>query len=431
MRCWPSGAKSTELIPRSPWLKSWNNLLLAFALAAVWVALEWTRGWLFGGFGWNGLGVALHTNWPIIQIAEYTGISGLSFLIAFANVIGVSTARRLILETRFHRMRPHYDLTLTMAAIIGLLAFGMHAMQSRPETERVRVTAVQPNISQREKFDPQFTPAILRKLGEMSEVAAEADPAPHLVVWPESALPEPFPSMSDSERYVAAFTVEKKVDLLVGAIELQEQAAYNSALLFSGSSQATQIYRKIHLVPFGEYVPLRHAFPPFGAIAGKWVPADFDFGKDYTLFQLSKEGVQVAPLICFEDTIGDLTRRFVLKGANLLVDITNDGWFLSSAGSSQHVANALFRCVETRRPMVRAANTGVTCFINEFGRITEILRDETGSTFGDGVLSGIAEVPTEKELTFYVQHGELFAHGCTGIALLILGGLAVRSRLRH
>jgi apolipoprotein N-acyltransferase len=103
---------------------------------------------LFSGFGWNGLGVALHANWPIIQIAEFTGVTGLSFAIVFANVIAVTTTRRLILEARTHRMRPHYDLTLTMAAIVGLLAFGMHVSQFKSAAKSVRVAAVQANIAQ-------------------------------------------------------------------------------------------------------------------------------------------------------------------------------------------------------------------------------------------------------------------------------------------
>jgi apolipoprotein N-acyltransferase len=193
-----------------------------------------------------------------------------------------------------------------------------------------------------------------------------------------------------------------------------------------------QVYRKLHLVPFGEYIPLRHSFPLFALVASKWVPGDFDAGKDYTVFRLTNSDVRVAPLICFEDTIGELTRQFVLNGANLLADVTNDGWFLHSAGSQQHLANAVFRCVETRRPMVRAANTGVTCFVNEFGRVTQLLQDETGSTFTEGVLTGEIGVPTERELTFYTRHGELFAKMCTGVTLvtlvIVLGSVLVTRR---
>jgi apolipoprotein N-acyltransferase len=118
------------------------------------------------------------------------------------------------------------------------------------------------------------------------------------------------------------------------------------------------------------------------------------------------------------------------SGANLLVDITNDGWFLHSAGSHQHLANAIFRCVETRRPMVRAANTGVTCFVNAFGRVTQKLQDDTGSTFTEGVLTGEVKVPTEQELTFYTRHGELFTKACAAVtAIATLAFMVLRRKL--
>ena len=149
-------------------------------------------------------------------------------------------------------------------------------------------------------------------------------------------------------------------------------------------------------------------------IVGDQVPGDFTRGKEPVVFRLTTERVKVAPLICFEDTLGELTRQFVLRGANLLANVTNDGWFLRSAGSQQHLENAIFRCVETRRPMVRAANTGVTCFVNRFGRVTQVLLDGKGSQFTEGVLTGTVEVPTSGELTFYARHGELFAKICGG-----------------
>jgi len=124
-------------------------------------------------------------------------------------------------------------------------------------------------------------------------------------------------------------------------------------------------------------------------------------------------------LICFEDTIGELTRQFVLHGADFLANVTNDGWFLRSAGSRQHLANAVFRCVETRRPMVRAANTGVTCFVNEFGRVTQVLRDDQGSIFEEGTLIGDVNIPIEPVLTFYTRNGELFAKTCAIATILI------------
>jgi apolipoprotein N-acyltransferase len=223
-----------------------------------------------------------------------------------------------------------------------------------------------------------------------------------------------------------------ETDILLGTIHEENGDVFNAALLVSDGGEQVQVYRKMHLVPFGEFVPGRHRVPFLARIVGDQVPGDFKRGKEYTVFELTNGEVRVAPLICFEDTIGELTRRFVLPGetnpgANLLVDITNDGWFLHSAGSHQHLANAIFRCVETRRPMVRAANTGVTCFINAFGRITQKLQDDTGSTFTEGVLTGEIKVPIEHELTFYTRHGELFAKLCAAItAIAIVVGSILR-----
>lgn len=416
----------------SPWQRSANNLWLAFLLASAWVAHEWIRGWLFGGFGWNGLGVALHANWPIIQVAEFTGVTGLSFVIVFANVIAVTTPLRLFLEARTHRMRPHWDLNFTMLGIVGLLLFGWHIARNPSQTKPLRVAAMQANVPQNQKFDPQFTRKIFDQFARLSAIALRANPAPDLLVWPESSMPDPVrDENTESYRFVMDFSRSTKTDLLLGTIDVEDGHDYNAALLVSDAGQRMQIYRKLHLVPFGEYIPLRYSFPLFAGVAGKWVPGDFAVGKDYTVFRLTNGDVQIAPLICFEDTIGDLTRRFVLRGANLLANVTNDGWFLHSAGSEQHLTNAVFRCVETRRPMVRAANTGVTCFVNEFGRVTQILRDENGSTFTEGVLTGDVDIPIARELTFYSQHGELFAKLCAWVTLIAIVVVAVQSVRRR
>ena len=426
-------ARSTAALPRSPWTKSTNNLLLAFLLAAAWTTQEWLRGWVFSGWGWNGLGVALHDTWPLIQIAEFTGVAGLSFMVAFANVILVTTACRLVLEARTHTTRPHFDLTLTMAAIVGVLTFGLRASQVSAPTKPLRVAAVQSNVPQNQKFDPQFTPKIFDKFRRLSEIALRSNPPPDLLIWPESSTPGPVLIEPESNKFVMDLTASAESDLLLGTIDEENRDVYNAALLISDGGERVQLYRKVHLVPFGEYVPGRHRVPLLARIVGDQVPGDFSAGREYTVFSLTNSDVQVAPLICFEDTIGELVRQFVLStetnpGANLLVDITNDGWFLHSAGSHQHLANAIFRCVETRRPMVRAANTGVTCFVNQSGRITQVLRDESGSTFTEGVLTGEIKIPTEHDLTFYTRHGELFAKACAVITVFAMLAISVIRR---
>ena len=412
--------KAPTAMPTTPWLRSTNNLWLAFLLASAWSTHEWIRGWLFSGFGWNGLGVALWAKWPLIQIAEFTGVTGLSFIIVFVNVVAVTIPVRLFLEARTHRMRPHWDINFTMLGVVGLVLFGWQVARNPSQTRPLHVAMVQANVPQNQKFDLQFTAQIFDRFTRLSEVAVRSNPPPDLLIWPESALPGPVLEDEETYRFVMNFSASNKTDLLLGTIDVEDGREYNAAALVSTAGRQVQIYRKLHLVPFGEYIPLRHSFPLFAAVAGKWVPGDFEPGRDHTVFRLTNGDVQVAPLICFEDTIGELTRQFVLKGANLLANVTNDGWFLHSAGSQQHLVNAIFACVETRRPMVRAANTGVTCFVNEFGRVTQLLQDETGGTFTEGVLAGEVNVPTERDLTFYVRHGELFAKFCAVVTMIAI-----------
>jgi len=428
-------ARSAAAPPRSPWTKSGNNLLLAFLLAAAWASLEWLRGWVFSGFGWNGLGIALYKNWPLIQIAELTGVAGLSFMVAFCNVIILTTAWRLVIEARTRTMRPHFDFTFTMAAIVGVLLFGLRAAQTSPPALALQVAAVQANIPQNQKFDPQFSRRIFSQFRSLSEIALRSDPPPDLLVWPESSMPGPVLSDGESYQFVMDLAASSETDLLLGTIDVEGGDVYNAALLVSDGGEQIQVYRKVHLVPFGEYVPGRHRVPLLARIVGDQVPGDFKAGREYTVFTLTNHDVQLAPLICFEDTLGELTRKFVLpseanSGANLLVDLTNDAWFLRSAGSRQHLVNAIFRCVETRRPMVRAANTGVTCFINQFGRVTQVLRDETGDTFGEGVLSGQIRIPVEHELTFYTRHGEWFAKACAMISVIAVAAAMALGKWR-
>ncbi len=414
---------ATAELRRSPWLSSLANLRLALLIAAGWVAHEWVRSWFFTGWGWNTLGSALHENITLIQMAEYTGVAGLSFIVAFANVIALASVRRFILETKVRPMKPHYDLTLTAAVILGLFGFGLRALQERPPARSLRVALLQPNVPRDEKFTVEHTQKTFDQFTRLTDLAVQGAVPPDLVVWPESAMPAPVMNDEQNHAFVVATSKRIGVDLLLGSIHADEKGVYNAALLVSNGGQNIQLYRKVHLVPFGEYVPGRHTLPLLARIIGDQVPSDFAFGTEHTNFRLTGRNVLVAPLICFEDTIGELTRQFVRGGSTLLANVTNDGWFKESAGSRQHLANAVFRCVETRRPMVRSANTGVTCFIDIFGRVTQQLVDEHGSQFTEGVLTGDVSVPLQGRTTFYLKHGEVFAHACaalTGAVLLLI-----------
>ncbi|MGH8165495.1 MAG: hypothetical protein ACREP1_14295, partial [Rhodanobacteraceae bacterium] len=209
-----------ELLPqaRSPWLSSARNLGIAFILACGWSGLEWVRGWMFSGWGWNGMGVSLHGILPLIQIAQFTGVAGLSFVVVFANVIAIATVRRFIAETKVKQRRPHFDFTLTLAAIVGICAYGIRALQERPPTKPLRVAAVQSDVPREEKFSLQFQGATFDKFARLTRMALATKPPPDLVLWPESSMPGPVLEDASNHRFVMNVSAAMNSDLLLGSL---------------------------------------------------------------------------------------------------------------------------------------------------------------------------------------------------------------------
>lgn len=413
---------------------SLKNLGVAALAAFAWVAHEHVRGFLFSGFGWNNAGTALHENLALIQIADVTGVAGISFLVVFCNVIAVSTVARLAgdiarlrgtisrTEPKPFSLRPRWDFTLTLALVGATFAYGARRLRPEPgESIPLHVVAVQANIPQREKFDPKFAQSIVDKYAEFTDMAATLDP--QLVVWPEAATPGDLYEKHMLE-YLRSVAALGDFDLLLGSLEFGTDGDFNIAALFSNRGAEMDVYRKMHLVPFGEYVPLRHSFPLFAMIAGNQVPSDFSRGDKPGVLQMRAAPVKLGALICFEDTVGNLTRKTVAAGAQVLVNVTNDGWFQFSAGSEQHLCNAIFRTIENRRPMIRAANTGVTCAVDPWGRVERWI-----PKFTDGIASRKVLVPVAGELTFYTRHGEVFALAACAITVItILGSAAWKRR---
>ena len=401
------------LLPRedTTFLTSGRNVRIAFLAASVWVALEWVRGWLFGGFGWDGLGIALHQNLALIQVADITGVLGLTFLVAFSNVIALITVRRFVAEVGKLRIRPHWDFSLMMAAVVGSFAYGVHALQ-HPVTDTVplRLAAIQPAIKESDKWSRETAEKIYDRYAELSDLAFAHSPNLQLLIWPEAATLEDLYKPDDLE-FLRDVIGDHNAAFLLGSFESPIGGGdYNIAACLTHRAKDVQVYRKMHLVPFGEYIPARHSFPLFAKIAGELVPGDMLPGKDYTVFKIDDPPLRIAPLICFEDTLGDQTRRFVQQDAQLMINITNDSWFGESAGAAQHLANAKFRAVENRRPLVRCANTGVTCVIDSLGRVVDQLSDANGSpSFQAGMLSVTVDVPRHGPVTFYTQHGDWVA----------------------
>jgi apolipoprotein N-acyltransferase len=382
------------------------------------VGQEWLRGTVFSGFGWNNIGVALHANILLIQIADITGVAGMSFMVAMCNVIAVVTVRRFVQEVRSGKVRPHYDFTLTVAMVGLIFAYGVHAVMQHEETIPLRVAAVQANVPETEKFDYVYEDKILHLYQGLTDTAIAMKP--QLLLWPEAATPSGM--FADQENYDFVENLAAKGDFgfLLGTLDSDKDGDYNVAVLLTGHGKDAQTHRKMHLVPFGEYIPARHEFPLFAKLAGDLVPGDFRPGTEYNVLQMQNPPVKLGVLICFEDTLGDLTRHFVLNGAQALVNITNDGWFLKSAAAEQQLAHAVFRTVETRRPLIRCTNTGVTCFIDTAGRVGQTLRSEKGDSFVEGILFGSVNVPLNGPLTFYVRHGEWLAYVSLAMSTLLI-----------
>ena len=404
---------------------SWSNLATGALAATAWITHEWVRGWLFSGFGWNNLGVALHADLPMIQIADLTGVAGLSWLVAFVNVMIVIIVRRILgeLGPQFAK-RIRWEFSISVALVVCVFTYGVRTLlEKAPETIPLRVTAVQPNVPQTLKFSADGEDEIFEQVGSLTQLALAAN-SPDLLLWPESATPRGMYADDLNHRFVMDHAKEVSGGFLLGTVEDDpgHGVSYNAAKLFTDRGETEQTYHKMHLVPFGEYLPMR---PILGPIAGGLVPGDFAHGDEPLVFALTKPAIKVGALICFEDTLGDLTRQFVKRGAQLLVNITNDGWFLRTAGAEQHLANAVFRAVENRRPLVRCANTGVTCSIDRHGRV-----DRTGRSgiwiepFTRGFVAREIAVPAHAPLTFYTRHGEWLAH----IAAIITALAILRRR---
>lgn len=408
------------------WLKSWNNLRVAALSAAAWTGLEWIRGELFTGFGWNSLGISLHRNLALIQISDITGVGGLSFLLVMVNVMIVITVKRIRTELGRHALRPHYDFSLTVALVAVVFGYGVRQLFAKPvESLPLTVAAVQGNIPVNEKRDPINEQAILDLHARLSETALAMKP--DLLVWPEAATPQPVFADQKNWDVVRGIAEKHDGDFLLGTV----YGDFNSVALLTERGKEAAIYHKVHLVPFGEYVPLRESFPLFAMIVGDLVPDDFQFGPGPKVLDMAAKPVKIGPLICFEDTLGDLARKFAGLGAQMFVTVTNDGWFLQSAGSRQHFNHALFRCAETKLPMVRAANTGVTGIIDRFGRPANLLLNEAGSTFFEGVLIGEVSVPKNPAKTFYTLNGDVFSLACLAAGILTCGVAFFRRNTNH
>lgn len=392
-----------------------------FFIPSVWVLLEFVRSHLFTGFPWALLGYTQYLNLPVIQISDIAGAWSISFLIIFVNAALVEIIWSL--SEKFWR---RLQITAVLVFLVSSFSFGygffclLNTQYSTHNT--IKLSLVQGNIPQRLKWDPGAKDYISDKYSRLTRVAAKE--MPDLIIWPEASLPaiiEDDPGYFNRAKELAR---SLKTPLLLGAVNRVEDRYYNSAMLISGRGDLIQRYDKLHLVPFGEYIPLRKTL----SFLEQVVPiGDFTRGKDYTIFKLDSanrstgqpvnQKINFAVLICFEDLFPELSRNFVDKGADLLINITNDAWFGRTSSPFQHLQASVFRAVENRVNVVRCANTGISGFIGPEGKIISMIKVKKGEArFVDGT-QGV-ELKITKQPTIYRRFGDFFILLCFLIVVI-------------
>jgi len=411
-------------VPAASADRAWRNIVASVIGSAGWVVVEWFRGkLLFGGFPWNYLGVSQWQVVPLIQFANVTGVYGVSLLVCFVNVSFYFTIRRFVRwrDARGQGYRLSWEFYLAMGLVGLALLHGVREIfHPEPESARmIRVALVQGDIPQTLKFDPGQKPLILERYRTLTEAAWEAHP--DLIIWPETATPDALRYDPDSFGLVTNLAERSGAYLLTGTLDATPYSSpaevFNAAILIGPDASVRGIYHKLHLVPFGEYVPLRRIFPFL-----KWLTPigdSLERGHEYTVFEA--DAVRFSAVICFEDTVPELVRRFVQRHVDFMVNVTNDAWFKTSPAAEMHLANAIFRAVENHRPLVRAANNGITCVVNEYGSVNPKTRL---TPFTKGMVVCDLRLPQDPEQTFYTLHGDWLV----GVCLLVVGLAIVRSR---
>jgi apolipoprotein N-acyltransferase len=413
----------------------WRRLAPVLAAPLIWVGCEYLRSWIGTGFPWNALGVSQYRNIASIQVAALGGVYAVSALIVLLNAALAMTALRVSREIfmRAERQRVHYEMMLGLLLVALCWSFGVQRVKSGDAACRrldgIRMAVVQPDIPQPQKWDEAFGAAAHKALREGSELAQSG--GSDLLLWPETALPEVLRMDESAQKLVRDVVRSAKTPLLLGAMDAVASPNgrvdyYNCGFIVSSNGCLLGEYRKRHLVPFGEYIPFENQV----AFIKRMAPLGFSCmpgEKRQVLMKIRNSAgdeVSLGVLICFEDTFGYLARDDVRRGARVLINLTNDAWFDPSAASRQHMANAVLRAVENRVPLVRCANTGVSCFVDRFGRIadTDII---AGNSDGHGIsgflVSELRFEGADMPLTPYTRFGDwLFAIPCAVMVVVML-----------
>lgn len=388
---------------------------------ALWVTLEWLRSWFVVGFPWAALGYSQYRFHSLVQMAEVTGVYGVSAVLVLFNLVvaavlvsrGAGDARR--------NLPALATLTLLVIALIGAGRWRAAHLAAVPAAGQLRVALAQGNIAQDDKWDPAFVDETMARYRQLTLEAARERPA--LIAWPETATPFFFQEAGPRRDEVIALARDTGIPLVFGSPAFRQLPAgglqqLNRVYLVDGTGREHGVYDKMQLVPFGEYVP----FSGVLFFVSQMVTAVGQLGAGVvpTVFEIP--GGRFGALICYEGIFPALTRLFVNDGADFLVNVTNDAWYGDTSAPYQHLAQAAFRTVENRVPMVRAANTGISAIIDSDGRIRW-----QGPLFE--MLWHVDDISWPGVRTIYTRYGDVFVWACVAVTVgAILLGVTARRR---
>ena len=389
-------------------VRRWGAVAMLLA-PFFWTSLEWARLGVTGQL-WNAIGYSQAYYPLLIQSARWGGVYAEGFLIISINA-AISFA--VVKKTRRAILVAAATVVCVAAIAAGsLLIFNQPKHSGIPPL--LTVVALQPNVPMNPIKTPQETQQLIERHLSMSSTALRSlgnDPLPRLVIWPESPMNFSYAGDSQFQDLVSRFTRDNHASLLFNS---QEPAAgdgvYNSAVLINEEGRLISQYDKIRLLPFGEYVPLPRWLPGASLITA--IVGDFTPGEHYALMSIRGQ-LRAGVFICIESAYPSIARKFTSEGADVLINISNDGYLGPTAVMRQHLGNAIFRAVENGRPLLRVTNSGITAFISADGKV----KDQTRG-FEPDVRTWTVNMNSNAD-TFYTRHGDVFAEVCAGFSLVI------------